>query len=214
MSRTSSSKHWDMIYGKYAPQELGWYTPSLATSLKWIQKYAPSTSLPIIDIGGGSSTLVDELIGLEFTNLTVLDLSQRALDEVEHRLGPDASRISFSCCDVRDPTCGLPDVYIWHDRAAFHFLKDSEIHQYKTRLLKSLLPGGTFILGVFSENAPPTCSGLPVNRHSLDSLGSVFEDNFSLLESHTEVHRTPGGVEQEYLYTAWMRIPDGLTLQL
>lgn len=206
MERSSNSGHWDVIYGKYRHDQLGWYAPVLQTSLNWILKYSDSEKCAIIDVGGGSSTLVDDLLRHFYSNLTIVDLSQRALDETAHRLGDTASKVDFNCADILDPSIFLMPVKIWHDRAVFHFMFEKEIDIYVQRLDKSLLPNGVFILGVFTKNAPSTCSGLPINRHSMASLECIFSHSFLLLESKVEIHVTPNGVQQEYLYTAWKRL--------
>ncbi len=207
MERSSDAHHWDTIYGKYRRDQLGWHAPVLQTSLNWILKYAESKNSPIVDIGGGSSSLVDHLLGHFYSKVTVLDLSQRALDDSANRLGAKASDVTFVCADIRDANLFLKPTQIWHDRAAFHFLFGSEVDSYRDRLKKTLATGGTFILGVFSENAPPTCSSLAVNRHSVTGLERIFSPAFRLLESKIEIHYTPTAIQQEYLYTAWERLP-------
>ncbi|MDA1027696.1 MAG: class I SAM-dependent methyltransferase [Bacteroidetes bacterium] len=207
MERSSNSSHWDVIYGKYRHDQVGWYAPVLQTSLNWILKYSDSEKCAVLDVGGGSSTLVDDLLRHFYSNVTIVDLSQRALDETVYRLGAKAFEVNFNCADILDPNLFLMPVKIWHDRAAFHFMFEKEIDMYLQRLAKSLLPNAVFILGVFTKNAPPTCSGLRVNRHSMASLERIFSHSFLLLESKVETHITPNGVQQEYLYSAWRRLP-------
>lgn len=214
MERSSNSSHWDDIYTKYRYDQLGWYAPVLQTSLNWILKYSDSEQSAILDVGGGSSTLVDDLLRHFYSNLTIVDLSQRALDEAAHRLGAKASEVDFKSADILDPSIFLKPVKIWHDRATFHFMFEKQIDIYLQRLVKSLLPNGVFILGVFTRNAPSTCSGLLVNRHSIASLERVFSHSFLLLESKVEIHITPNGVQQEYLYTAWQKFPSGASATL
>lgn len=204
--RTSTPEHWNMIYGKYERDQLGWYAPILTTSLEWVEQYATKHDHQIIDVGGGSSTLVDELLSKGFTHITVLDIAETALNETKKRLGASGNAAQFICHDVRNSQVDLPQADIWHDRAAFHFLKDgSEIDAYLSLIHDTLKPGGVLILGVFSENAPPKCSGLWVNRYTLAKLIAVFEPRFERLKSKTEIHVTPGNVEQEYIYTAWRK---------
>lgn len=206
MERISDSRHWNEIYGKYRRDQLGWYADVLSTSLEWILEFASGPADPVLDMGGGSSTLVDELLVRSFSDVTVVDLSDRALEETRTRLASRGLQANLICGDARNPELALPPVRIWHDRAAFHFLRDpSEIHAYLRLVSGTLESGGHLILGVFSENAPPTCSGLPVQRHSLESLQATFGSGFILLSSQTDLHITPGGVEQEYLYTAWKK---------
>ena len=204
--RTSSPEHWNMIYGKYRREELGWYAPILTTSLEWILHYAQGLDAGLIDVGGGSSSLIDELLQRNFESVTVVDISEKAINETQKRIGKTAEKAVFVCHDIRDPALQLPSVQLWHDRAAYHFLKNgSEIDAYLNQLDRSLKPNGILILGVFSENAPPKCSGLLVNRYTLAGLKEIFEPGFDLLETKTEVHVTPGNVNQEYIYTAWRK---------
>ena len=204
--RTSSPEHWNMIYGKYRREELGWYAPVLTTSLEWVLKHADGRDAGLVDIGGGSSTLVDELIARNFTSLTIVDISEAAIAEAKQRLAAQAGGAQFLCNDIRDPDLNLSPVQVWHDRAAFHFLQDGpEIESYLKHIESTLITGGIVILGVFSENAPPRCSGLLVNRYTLPKLKDVFSKGFELLDTKTEVHITPGKVEQEYIYTAWRK---------
>ena len=202
--RTSSASHWNGVYRMNKRESLGWFAPSLDTSLSLIQAYSNDLDSSILDIGGGSSSLVDDLLARGFSNLSVLDISQIALDDTRSRLGATADAIDLICADIRSPSLNLNEAMVWHDRAVFHFLwTPEELASYRSLLLQTLAPGGKVILGVFSENAPPKCSGLPVNRHSLKSLLAVFGDRFTCMDWLTEIHITPGGVEQEYLYSVW-----------
>ncbi|NQV72177.1 class I SAM-dependent methyltransferase [bacterium] len=206
MDRPSTPEHWNAIYGKYERHELGWYTPRLATSLEWIEKHSPHPLPSIIDIGGGSSTLLDDLIDKGYQDITLVDISETALEETKRRLGNRAGAVRTICSDIRSADLVLPPVQVWHDRAAFHFLRNStEIAAYKALLLNTLEEKGVFILGVFSVNAPDRCSGLIVNKWDLAGLQMEFSGTLTLLESKIELHITPGGVEQEYLYTTWQK---------
>jgi len=206
MDRPSTPEHWNTIYGKYERQELGWYAPRLATSLEWIEKHTPHPLPSVIDVGGGSSTLVDDLVDKGYQEITLVDISEAALQETKRRLGNRSGAVQLVCSDIRSADLHLPHVQVWHDRAAFHFLRTTgEIAAYKALLLNTLEGNGVFILGVFSVNAPDRCSGLLVNKWDLAGLQEEFGGALALLESKIELHITPGGVEQEYLYSAWQK---------
>lgn len=202
----TDASHWNQIYDSTPTQRLGWYKNRLATSVELIARYGSGPKDRVIDFGGGSSSLVDSLLERGFSDLSVLDLSQRALDISRERLTNQEVDIKWICADMRTClSCGGP-YDVWHDRAAFHFLGDvQDINHYRNLLIRSLAPDGILVLGVFSENAPPKCSGLPVTRYSLDKLQTLFGAEFRLLESRVEKHTTPGGTDQEYLYSAWRR---------
>jgi SAM-dependent methyltransferase len=206
MDRLSTPEHWNTIYGKYERHELGWYAPRLATSLEWIEKHTPHPLASVVDVGGGSSTLVDDLVEKGYHGIILVDISEAALQETKRRLGDRSGAVQLVCSDIRSKDLLLPRVHVWHDRAAFHFLRDSsEVATYKELLLNTLEENGVFVLGVFSVNAPDRCSGLLVNKWDLPSLRNEFEGPLTLLDFKTELHLPPGGVEPEYLYTAWQK---------
>ena len=193
--------HWEENYSSKSADQLGWYTPHLQTSLHWIKQLALAADTPIIDVGGGKSTLVDDLLNLGFRSISVLDLSENALSAVKTRLGKTCELVTWLCGDII--TVNLPKQFygLWHDRAVFHFLTDLEQQQiYRRKLHHALTPGGHFIIGAFAPEAPPKCSGLPVHRYSLDQLQEFMGKEFELMQQKKELHITPGGVEQMYLY--------------
>ena len=199
-------EHWNRIYTSRPPGEMGWYRPHLETPLAWIDGLDLDPREPIIDVGGGASTLVDDLVEKGHENLTLLDLSEAAIQVSRQRLGEAASVVNWLVGDVTETE--LPHRYyrLWHDRAVFHFLVEAESRQkYKTALLDSLEAGGTFIIGAFTPDAPPQCSGLPVRRYDTVLLEKTFGDSFELTRHRHEMHLTPGGVEQPYVYCLFQR---------
>ena len=197
----SDPAHWNRIYSSRPPAEMGWYRPHLETPLAWIEYLNLDPRDPIIDVGGGASTLVDDLLQMGHRNLTVLDLSESAIRLSRQRLGDAGDALHWLVGDVTESE--LPGRYyrLWHDRAAFHFLLEPEAQQkYRTALLGALEPGGNFIIGAFAPDAPPQCSGLPVRRYDTDLLEKTFGDGFELKRHKREMHITPGGVEQPYIY--------------
>jgi len=201
MSGEDRAGHWDRAYAAKPIQRLGWYRPALERSFAWIESLRLPLDVPFIDIGGGASTLVDDLVQAGYRDITVLDVSATALAHAKERLGEPAAAVRWIVADVT--TADLPaDAYaLWHDRAVFHFLVDAgERDRYRAALARSLEPGGHLLIGTFAPDAPPRCSGLPVERYDRDKLVAEFGDDFVLLESVEEMHVTPGGVEQNYLY--------------
>ena len=197
----SRREHWEQVYSSKPPDRLGWYKPRLQTSLDWITELSLGANAPIIDVGGGASTLVDDLLGRGYSAITVLDLAAPALQLIKARLGEKGSTVTLLCGDVTDIELGENAFELWHDRAVFHFLTDAgDRDRYRANLCRALRPGGHVIIGTFAPGAPPRCSGLPVQRYDLDLLHETLGDAFELRRHQQEMHVTPGGVEQLYLY--------------
>jgi len=202
----NETEHWEEIYSTRSASQVGWYAAHLETSIKWITELKLAPEDPLIDIGGGASTLVDDLLKSGHRNLTVLDLSRRALQLSQQRLNQQSSAITWLNGDVTE--IELPPKYfcMWHDRAVFHFLIEAEAQQqYRDAMLKTLKIGGYFLIGTFSPDAPPQCSGLPVQRYTSDLLGKIFGKEFELKRQQNEIHYTPSGVEQAYIYCLFLR---------
>lgn len=200
--------HWNQAYSSKPVDRLGWYESELETSLAWIRQLGLEIDAPIIDIGGGASTLVDDLLCLGHRAVTVLDISPRALAISQERLGEKAAAVAWLESDIT--SVELPDsqFQLWHDRAVFHFLTTSELRsRYRENLLRALHPAGHVIAGTFAPAAPPRCSGLPVQRYTSDSLAAELGGEFRLVRHHYEMHVTPGRVEQLYLYCHFQRLP-------
>ena len=202
----SDVKHWDEIYSTKSSQQVGWYTPHLETSIKWITELNLATEDPVIDVGGGVSTLVDDLLIAGYKELTVLDLSESAISLTRKRLGTLSSSVTWVKGDVTKVELPSQHFKLWHDRAVFHFLIDKEQQKrYKDALLDALKVDGYFIIGTFSLEGPPQCSGLPVQRYTSEILCSTFGKEFQLKRHQHEIHRTPSGVEQAYVYCLFQR---------
>jgi len=167
----------------------------------WIEALALDRRAAIIDVGGGASTLVDDLIDDGYESITVLDISDTALDVSRRRLGHQADLVMWLSGDITK--YGLPPnrFDLWHDRAVLHFLTDpADRDAYLQNFRRALKPGGHAIIGLFAPEAPPKCSGLPVQRYEHDSLAEALGSEFELQQHHKELHVTPRGVEQMYLY--------------
>ena len=201
-------EHWEGVYSSKPSDRLGWYKPRLQTSLEWITTLGLDPVAPIIDVGGGASTLIDHLLDDGYTSITVLDIAEPALDLLRKRLGDKGAAVNWLCGDIT--MIDLPEnaFELWHDRAVFHFLTEAaDRERYKANLCRALRPGGHVIIGTFAPEAPPKCSGLPVQRYDLDQLCGTLGNDFELQRHQKEMHVTPGGVEQMYLYCAFRYAP-------
>ena len=199
-------EHWEKIYLTTPSDNVGWYTPHLETSLKWIKELSLPKDVHIIDVGGGTSKLVDDLISEGYRLITVLDISKKAMSLAQARLGDKAESVIWLEGDITKVDLPTNHYDLWHDRAVFHFLTDPEQQQhYRGNLLKALRPGGHLIIGTFAPEAPPKCSGLPVQRYTPEELQRTLGPQFELRRHEKELHITPGGVEQMYLYCHFCR---------
>ncbi|MEX2109056.1 MAG: class I SAM-dependent methyltransferase [Gemmatimonadaceae bacterium] len=193
--------HWDGIYQSRSVGELSWFQPEARRSLELITRFAPDRSAPIIDVGGGASVLVDDLLDAGYTDLTVLDISAAALATVKERLGAMAPRVRWLEGDILSAPLDEAGYAFWHDRAVFHFLTRAKDRKaYVDRVRQSVRRGGHVLVATFGSDGPTKCSGLPVVRYSVDSLQSEFGPGFHMLASEHEDHRTPDGRSQSFLY--------------
>jgi SAM-dependent methyltransferase len=155
----------------------------------------------IIDVGGGASTLVDDLLDDGYRALTVLDLSGAALDESRRRLGAKGESVRWMEVDITQAEFEPYSFDIWHDRAVFHFLTtDEDRKAYVKQVLRALKPGGHVIMATFGTNGPAQCSGLPVMRYAPEELHSEFGEAFTLLAHEEQLHHTPFGTDQQFIY--------------
>jgi SAM-dependent methyltransferase len=202
--------HWEQVYSTRPTEKLGWYEPHLQTSLSWIKGLSLATDARIIDVGGGASTLVDDLLDAGYRSITVLDISEKALSLAKARLGEKAGLVTWLDGDIASVDLPIHSYELWHDRAVFHFLIMFEQQQkYRDNLLKALKPGGHLIIGTFAPEAPPKCSGLPIQRYTPEQLQITLGMEFELEHHHKDLHITPGGVEQMYLYCHFRRATIG-----
>jgi 2-polyprenyl-3-methyl-5-hydroxy-6-metoxy-1,4-benzoquinol methylase len=193
--------HWEKIYAEKAPDAVSWYRPHLETSLELIERAAPARSAAIIDVGGGESTLVDDLIARGYQNVTVLDVSQAAIDVTKRRLGAASERVKWLVADIAKAELAPHAYDVWHDRAVFHFLTAiDERTAYVRQVAHAVKPGGNVIVSTFGPEGPTKCSGLDVVRYDAESLHNEFGVRFHLLGSSKELHRTPFGTVQQFLY--------------
>jgi len=197
----NSQDHWERIYAEKAPDAVSWYRPHLEKSLSLIEQFAPTTSAAIIDVGGGESTLVDDLLARGYGNITVLDISQAAINASRRRLGSASERISWLVADITGVDLDVSAYDVWHDRAVFHFLTaKSDRVAYVRQVARAVRRGGHVIVSTFGTDGPVKCSGLDVIRYDADSLHREFGVQFQLLASSKELHQTPSGTLQQFLY--------------
>ena len=203
--------HWDRVYAAKDAAEVTWYQPHHAMSLQLIAETGVGASTSIIDVGGGTSTLVDDLLERGFTRLTVLDVSPVAIDHAKKRLGSRASEITWLEADVTQAELPPGGYDLWHDRAVFHFLTLPEQRAaYVVAVARALKPGGHLVLSTFGPEGPRSCSGLEVVRYSPDSLLRELGDGFELLKSVTEQHRAPSGARQQFVYCHFRNVGGAL----
>jgi SAM-dependent methyltransferase len=193
--------HWEKVYKSKAPEAVSWYRPHLERSLALIELAAKESSAAIIDVGGGESTLIDDLLLRGYNNLTVLDISQTAIDVNKKRLGLPAEQVRWLVADITEIDLQPASYDLWHDRAVFHFLTAPELRlAYVRQVARAVKPGGHVIVSTFGSEGPTKCSGLDVVRYNADSLHGQFGVRFRLVESTKEMHRTPFGSNQQFLY--------------
>jgi SAM-dependent methyltransferase len=202
----SDKVHWERVYAERADDALSWFQQYPARSLALIARYGPGVEAAVIDVGGGASGLLADLLRQGYSDLWLLDISVTALAAARRRLGADAERIHWLEADAT--SADLPDARfdIWHDRAVFHFLVDAAARTaYVERALAATRPGGHLIMATFAEDGPARCSGLPVARYDAAALAAEFGDACELRHSEKETHRTPAGKLQQFRYCVLRR---------
>ncbi len=202
---TAPREHWQKIYSEREPTAVSWHQENPARSLILIEETGVAADAPIIDIGGGASRLVDRLSEIGYRSVTVLDLAPLALSQAQERLGERARDIIWIDDDVLEHP--FAHTYaVWHDRAVFHFLTEAKDRaRYVAQLESAVEPGGHVIIATFSPDGPVMCSGLPVQRHSPESLTECLEASFDVVDFQEEAHHTPSGKTQHFLYGRFRR---------
>ncbi|ROR34301.1 class I SAM-dependent methyltransferase [Inmirania thermothiophila] len=198
-------RHWEQVYAERGPDRVSWYRPRLETSLGLIARAALPPEAPIVDVGGGASTLVDALLAEGRRDLTVVDLSPRALATARARLGEAGRAVCWVCADLlRWPL--RRGFALWHDRAVLHFLTDeAERARYREVLAQAVVPGGWAVIATFAHDGPERCSGLPVRRHAPEEIAALAGPEWSLEAAERELHLTPAGAAQPFAYALLRR---------
>ncbi len=200
MKESNRKIHWEKIYETKAPNEVSWYQPKPELSLQLILESNPSKSDKIIDIGGGDSFLVDHLLDLGFENITVLDISEAAIERAKLRLGDQASKVTWIVSDIVDFTPS-EKYAIWHDRAAFHFLTDdTDIEKYLKTGISALETYGSLVIGTFSLDGPLKCSGIEIKQYSENSMADRFSPYFERISAVATDHNTPFDTVQNFVF--------------
>ncbi len=196
-------QHWETVYETKNPDQVSWTQKRPSTSLDFISSFGADKTANIIDIGGGDSNLVDHLLDNGYQNITVLDISAKAIEKAQNRLGARADQVNWIVSDVVDfkPT---DNFNIWHDRAAFHFLTSpSDISKYASNMAENAAKN--VIIATFSENGPLKCSGLEISQYSEKSILQHLSAQFDLIDFKTEDHTTPFDTTQNFLYCSFKR---------
>ena len=206
MSTLERQAHWQNVYQTKDEQTVSWFQERPDISLDLIHATGVDTGAPIIDMGGGASRLVDALISEGFNAVSVLDLSEKALETSKARLGAEGAQVQWIVADITrwQPSQAYD---VWHDRAALHFLTDPKDRAaYVERVLKAVRFGGHVIVGTFAPDGPERCSGLPVVRHDAASLGELLGSSFALADTRRHDHQTPSGAIQKFQFSRFQRV--------
>jgi cyclopropane fatty-acyl-phospholipid synthase-like methyltransferase len=202
---SDKKQHWENVFATKQETEVSWYQQKPQTSINFFIENNIPKDAKIIDIGGGDSYLIDNLLELGFTNLTLLDISANAIERIKNRLGAMQEKVTFIVSDVLDfqPETSFD---VWHDRASFHFLTgENDIQNYQKLVSNSLNKDGLLILGTFSENGPLKCSGLEISQYSDEKIESIFGTDFSKIKCFTEDHQTPFDSIQNFIFCSFKR---------
>jgi ubiquinone/menaquinone biosynthesis C-methylase UbiE len=193
--------HWDSAYQARASDQVSWYRAHLEIPFELLVKAGLGPRSRIIDIGGGASTLVDDLLDFGVQSITVVDLSPASLAIAGRRLGARADRVEWLAADVTSLDLAESSFDLWHDRAALHFLTSPEaVRAYVRTATRVIAPGGHAVIGCFAADGPERCSGLPAVRRDPADIAALFGNAFALVESRREVHSTPAGIQQRFAY--------------
>jgi SAM-dependent methyltransferase len=200
---TTRKNHWETVYETKNPNEVSWTQEIPKTSLDFIKSFDLTKKSKIIDIGGGDSKLVDYLIEEGFENITVLDISAKAIEKAKKRLGTNAEKVNWIVSDITEFEPN-ETFEVWHDRATFHFLTSEEqIQKYMETARKSV--SGYLTVGTFSENGPKKCSGLDIKQYSEETLTAEMENGFEKIKCITEDHTTPFETKQNFIFCSFKR---------
>jgi len=200
---TNLTGHWDNVYSSKPPDEVTWYQEVPVTSLDLMSAANLGAEDRVVDVGAGAATLVDHLLGLGHSDVVLIDISTVALDVTRQRLG-ERTGVRYVAGNLLDLDIGQVDM--WHDRAVFHFLADTEERdRYRAVMARHVRPGGHAIIATFASDGPEQCSGLAVTRHSPLEMADFFDPEFSLVDSRREIHVAPWGGEQPFSFALLRR---------
>jgi ubiquinone/menaquinone biosynthesis C-methylase UbiE len=200
----STKQHWENVYQTKEPSQVSWTQEVPKTSLEFIHSFNLPRSARIIDVGGGDSQLVDHLLAEGFTDITVLDISAKAIEKAKNRLGNSSQKVKWVVSDVTEFTPGT-DFDLWHDRATFHFLTAKEqATKYVDVVRRSVV--GYLVISTFSQSGPKKCSGLEIKQYGEETLTDEFKNDFDKIRCLTEDHITPFNTIQNFLFCGFKRV--------
>jgi 2-polyprenyl-3-methyl-5-hydroxy-6-metoxy-1,4-benzoquinol methylase len=202
-----SKSHWDQVYATKPVDTVSWFETHAADSLRFLQKTGVDLAAAIVDIGGGASTFVDDLLSLGYKNLSVLDIAEQALSATKTRLGARAGAVNWLVADITKSQFEAHSIDVWHDRAVFHFLTSAEDRKaYIKNMLNALKPNSHAIIATFAEDGSLKCSGLEIVRYSASSLQAELGVSFALIATEKVSHHTPGGNLQQFIYCYFRKL--------
>lgn len=205
MDNFDSKNHWENIYQSKALTDVSWYQPVPETSLNFLRELKIPSEAKIIDVGGGDSFLADHLLETGYRDITVLDISENALERAKKRLGDKAALVKWIVSDISTFQPG-EQYDFWHDRAVFHFLtEDKDIENYIKVLDKGIKQNGILVIGTFSENGPLKCSGIPIKQYSETSMTERFSGTFEKINCFTVDHKTPFDTIQNFIFCSFRK---------
>jgi SAM-dependent methyltransferase len=206
--KTDAKLHWEDVYASRSAEQVSWYRAHLEVSFELLLKGGLNAHSRVIDVGGGASTLVDDLLDFGVRAVAVVDLSAASLSVARQRLGEQARRVSWIVADMTRLDVAESSFDLWHDRAALHFLVDPlAAAAYVRAATDAIAPGGCAVIGCFAADGPKRCSSLPVVGRDPEDIAALFGAGFSLIESRRELHRTPSGHTQPFAYTLLRKAP-------
>ena len=206
MEKFDRKKHWETIYQTKELKDVSWYQPTPETSLNFLEEFKVPKTAKIIDVGGGDSFLVDHLLKLGYQDITVLDISESAIDKAKKRLGDQANNVKWIVADAA--TFQPTEKYdFWHDRAAFHFLTDEhDISNYLETAQQAINPLGVLVIGTFSEQGPTKCSGIEIKQYSEATMTEELHSFFEKVRCKTVDHQTPSDKIQNFVFCSFRKL--------
>ncbi|AZI69146.1 class I SAM-dependent methyltransferase [Cloacibacterium normanense] len=201
----NKKQHWENVFATKKETEVSWYQEKPETSLQFFERNNIPKTAKILEIGGGDSYLIDNLLLQDYESLTLLDISENAIERIKKRLGEKSEKVRFVVSDILDFS-SIEKFDVIHDRASFHFLtKDEDIQKYATLMNDILKENGLYFVGTFSESGPLKCSGLEITQYSKEKFLKIFGNDFSLLHSFEEVHKTPFETTQNFIFCEFQK---------
>lgn len=206
MDNFDRKKHWENIYHNKSIDEVSWFQPTPTTSLDFIKQFNLPKTAKIIDIGGGDSFFVDHLLDLGYQDVTVLDISNQAIEKAKKRLGEKAKTVKWIIADISDFQ-PIDKYDFWHDRAAFHFMtNEKEIENYLDTIRTNIKQTGYLVIGTFSEQGPTKCSGIEIKQYSEQTMTDRLKHFFEKLKCITVDHKTPFDTIQNFIFCSFKRL--------